>query len=102
MVRADKLIKEQKIRENIKNETFEKILLKVEKKIVISSNANYYFTWYSIPEFIVGLPLYSINDCKDYLETKLSKNGFEIEFFLPNILLIKWFPVNKKSEKKKI
>jgi hypothetical protein len=92
MVKADKLIKEQKKREDKKKETFNKILEKVEKKIILASSANYYFTWYSIPEFIIGLPLYSLTECKDYIIRKVDKNGFKIEFFEPNILLIKWFP----------
>jgi hypothetical protein len=46
----------------------------------------------SIPEFIIGLPLYSLTECKDYIIRKIGKNGFKIEFFEPNILLIKWFP----------
>jgi hypothetical protein len=62
MVKADKLIKEQKKREDKKKETFSKILEKVEKKIILASSANYYFTWYSIPEFIIGLPLYSLKE----------------------------------------
>lgn len=92
MVKADKLIKEQKKREDKKKETFNKILEKVEKKIILASSANYYFTWYSIPQFIIGLPLYSLTECKDYIIRKVDKNGFKIEFFEPNILLIKWFP----------
>lgn len=94
MVKADKLIKEQKKKDNIKKETFNKILLKIEKKIILASAANYYFTWYTIPEFIIGLPLYSLPECKDYIIKEMNKNGFTIEFFLPNILLIKWFPKN--------
>ena len=94
MVKADKLIKEQKKKDNIKKETFNKILLKIEKKIILASAANYYFTWYTIPEFIIGLPLYSLSECKDYIIKEMNKNGFTIEFFLPNILLIKWFPKN--------
>lgn len=92
MVKADKLIKEQKKREEKKNETFDKIVKKIEKKIILASSANYYFVWYCIPEFIIGLPLYSLMDCKDYIIKKIEKNGFGTEFFEPNILLIKWFP----------
>ena len=92
MVKANKLIKEQKKRDNIKKETFNKILAKIEKKIILASAANYYFTWYTIPEFIIGLPLYSLNECKEYIIKKINKNGFITEFFQPNIILINWFP----------
>lgn len=95
MVKADDLIKQQKEREERKNITFEKIYNQVEKKIYSASSGNSYYTWYRIPEFLVGLPMYSLNDCNQYLQNKLNKSGFTIEFFEPNILLIKWFPNTK-------
>ena len=96
MVKADKLIKEQKERDDRKKYTFDKIFMKIEKKIVLASSANFYYTWYQIPEFILGLPLYSLKECKEYIEGKLKNDGFESEFFEPNYLLIKWFPKDKK------
>jgi hypothetical protein len=98
MVKAGKLIKEQKERDERKKITFEKVFIKIEKKIVMASAANYYYCWYSIPEFIVGLPMYSFIECKEYVEIKVNKNGFETEFFDPNILLIKWFPKDESKD----
>ena len=100
MVKADKLIKEQKEREDRRHDTYNKILEKIEKKIVFASNANYYYTWYSIPEFIIGLPLYSLSDCKNYIIKKLNDNGFDTEFYEPNLLFIKWFPKEKTDKSK--
>ena len=101
MVKADKLIKEQKERDDRKKITFDKVFLKIEKKIVLSSAANYYYCWYSIPEFIVGLPMYSLKECKEYIENRLKNDGFETEFFEPNILLVKWFPKEETKDKHK-
>lgn len=92
MVTAEELIKKQKERDYRKNITFNKIYEFIESKIVTSSAANNYHTWYQIPEFMVGLPLYSLIDCKDYIIKRLKENKFEIEFYEPNIILIKWFP----------
>jgi hypothetical protein len=91
MVKASDLIKQQKEREERKKKTFDKIYMVVEKKITLASEGDYYYTWYQIPEFLVGLPLYSVDECKNYIQEKLKMNGFKTEFFLPNILLIKWF-----------
>lgn len=99
MVKADKLIKEQKERDERKKITFNKVFLKIEKKIILASAANYYYCWYSIPEFIIGLPMYSIIECKEYIENNLKKNGFKIEFFEPNIILVTWFDEEKTKEK---
>jgi len=99
MVKADKLINDQKERDERKKLTFDKVFIKIEKKIILASAANFYYCWYSIPEFIVGLPMYSLRECKEHIENKLKKDGFEIEFFEPNILLVNWFPKEKSKDK---
>ena len=92
MVKADKLIKEQKERENRKKDTFDKILLKIEKKIIMASSSNNYMIWYIIPEFIIGLPMYNLKDCIEYLKKKLIKDGFKVDIYEPNIINIDWKP----------
>jgi hypothetical protein len=95
MVKANELIKQQKEREERKKLTFDKIYSVIEKKIILASTGDYYYTWYQIPEFLVGLPMYSIGECQKYIQGKLKANGFDTEFFLPNILFIKWFEKTK-------
>ena len=95
MVKANELIKQQKERDERKKITFDKIYSVIEKKIILASTGNYYYTWYQIPEFLVGLPMYSIDECQKYIQKKLKTNGFDTELFLPNILLIKWFEKKK-------
>ncbi len=90
MVKADEIIKQQKIRENRKNITFDRIYCHIEKKIYLSSATNNYFIWYQIPEFLVGSPTYKICECKEYIIKKLKNDGFKIFFYEPNILLVKW------------
>ena len=92
MVKANELIKQQEERKKIKKKTFSKILNLVEKRIQMSSNSNNYYTWYEIPELILGLPIYNLNECKKYLIKKLEKNGFKTELYEPNLILITWFP----------
>ena len=60
MVNANDLIKEQQKREEIKIVTFEKIYKTIEKKIILASASNYYYVWYEVPEFILGLPTYDL------------------------------------------
>jgi hypothetical protein len=91
MVKAQDLINKQKEREKRKCITYDKIYNLIDKKINIASNCDYYYTWYQIPEFLVGLPIYSINECQSYIQDKLKKNGFDTVFYEPNLLLIKWF-----------
>ena len=92
MVKAGDLIKAQKEREKIKFKTFNKVFNIIEKKIVYASASNFYYIWYEVPQYIIGEPLYNYNECIEYLEKKINTNGFKIEKYEPNILLISWFP----------
>jgi hypothetical protein len=90
MIKATDLIKKQKELDNRKKITYDKIYNCVEKKISRASSGNFYHIWYQIPEFMVGLPIYSLPYCRKYIQDKLIENGFKTEYFPPNILLIKW------------
>ena len=92
MVKAQDLINSQKEREKIKYKTFSKIYNNIEKKINFASSSNYYYVWYEIPEFIIGFPLYNLEECKNIVTKQLKDNGFTIEEFNGNIILISWFP----------
>jgi hypothetical protein len=94
MVKASDLIKQQKEREDRKYITYDKIHTHIDKKITLASSANFYYTWYQIPEILIGMPTYNLNDCLKYLKEILIKDGFIITFYDPNILYISWFPTN--------
>jgi len=92
MVKAGELITNQKKREKNKYKTFSKIYKLIEKKIILASASNFYYIWYEIPEFIVGLPLYNLAECKTFVVKVLKDNDFKVEEYGTNIILIKWFP----------
>lgn len=92
MVKAKDLIKQQKERDEKKKIIFKKIFEKIEKKIVLASSSNFYECKYEVPEFLLGMPIYSIEDCKKYLKVKLKENGFKVNNLNDNILLISWYP----------
>jgi len=92
MINANNLIKQQQERELRKLLTFEKIYSRVEKTINSASLGNFFYTWYEIPEFIVGLPLYSLPDCIAYIQNKLLENNFNSNLIGSNVLIITWFP----------
>ena len=82
---------------------FDDILLQIHRRIKYHAELEQTFCIYSIPEFIFGIPLYNINDLKNYIMNTLKKNGFKILYFHPNTLFISWDVVTKiqnKSEKK--
>ena len=100
MIKACDLIKKQKEIDEKKYVTFKKIYTIVEKKIVIASSGNNYSIIFEIPTFLVGVSIYSVDECKTYLCHQLKKNGFKIDFFEPNILIISWFPIEDENKTK--
>lgn len=92
MVKAQDLIGAQKEREKIKYITFAKIFKTIEKKITLAASSNLNYIWYEIPEFLIGCPLYNLDECKKNIIRQLKENGFDIEEFYVSIILIKWFP----------
>jgi single-stranded DNA-specific DHH superfamily exonuclease len=92
MVKAEDMRKEQNERNEKKQKIFKKIYKTIEKKISVANSINDYYILYEIPEFILGLPPYSLDTASKYLKHKLKKNGFKVEYYLPNKLLIEWFP----------
>ncbi len=92
MVKANDLIKRQEDKENKKYITFAKIYNNIEKKIIKASERNLYYTYYQVPQFLIGFPTYSLKECYSYIDNKLKIDGFKTEEYLDNIILISWFP----------
>lgn len=92
MINAKELIKRQKDKEDKKYITFAKIYDNIEKKIIKSSERNLYYTYYQIPQILIGYPTYSITECYSYIDNKLKDNGFKTQEYLNNTILISWFP----------
>lgn len=90
MVKAEDLIKEQEEKNNMRKEYYKKVYKRVEKKIVQVNSVNESQCWYEIPEFILGIPLYSFEDCKQYLINRLQKNGFKTNMLNNNTIFIDW------------
>jgi hypothetical protein len=90
MVNIKELKKNAAERKELKKKCFNKILEFVNNKILIIAKTDCTATWYEIPLFLLGHPTYEIKDCGKYLMKKLKKNGFNVNFLEPNIILISW------------
>ena len=66
-----------------KFETFDKILQRCHNKITLYAENRKTECIYEVPGFIIGVPLYDINELREYLVSSLNKNGF-IEKPQPN------------------
>ena len=76
---------------NIKRyQKFDDILKRLHNRIKYHAKNEKTFCFFQIPEFIIGVPLYNINDLKEYLIQSLQKDGFEYMYIEPNWLFVTW------------
>ena len=91
-VDIDNLYEKNKELELRKIEIYNKILLKIHNKIKLQSRItkNDQWCWYQIPTMLIGVPEYRFNVCINYIYDKLKTNGFSVNCYKPNLLLISW------------
>ena len=79
-------------------ELYNSILEKVHHRIKFNADLEKTFCFYNIPEFIIGTPLYNVEELKNYIITALKKNGFKLLHIEPNWLFISWNTSEIKEE----
>lgn len=79
---------ENKKRENYA--TFELIYEKCKKMILKYAENEKYRFFFEVPEFILGLPVYKLNDAIEYIVDKLQKSGFLVKYYFPKYVYISW------------
>lgn len=76
---------------------YEKILIKVYKKIKISNKRKIYTFVYEVPNYIFGYSLFNTRECIVFLIVALRKKGLYIKYKNPNLLIISWEAVMKNN-----
>ena len=71
-------------------EIYDGVLVKCHKRIKYNSSLERTYCFYQIPEFIIGTPLYKVNEMRTYIINSLKNNGFKIMYIEPNWLFISW------------
>ena len=80
---------DRELRIKKRKEHYNKILQRCYNKIhFISKNRN--FCFFSIPKFVIGMPLINTNKCSDYIYKILVRKGFKVSQLNNNYLLIYW------------
>ena len=95
--------RKNEIEEN-KIKVFRKILHRAHTKIKITSrqrNAEQ-FTFFLIPEYLVGVPRYDVAACTAFIIDKLKENGFLVKYTHPNLLFISWAHYYDKTKRMNI
>lgn len=73
-----------------RTKSLDHVLERCHTKIRNASKKELHRTWFEVPEFIIGLPVYNLNDCIIHLMTSLNQNGFVVKYFFPKVLYISW------------
>ena len=85
-------------REAKKDLIYEEVYKKVVDKIKYTNKkSNDCFLIYSCPNYIYGIPKYSLIPCITYIMKKLTDNYFRVNYYSPNILFISWQHLPPKS-----
>lgn len=87
-------------REEMRLKVYDKVLEKVHKRIKLAASVDggSTFTTYTLPEVMIGQPLFNAEQCRSYIVTSLTKNGFRIKYTHPNFLMISWDHLRKEYE----
>jgi hypothetical protein len=83
---------------------FDDILVQIHNKIKLNSKNKTFYCTHPIPEFLIGKPLYKIEDLRKYLIDSLKRDKFDVLYIHPNLLFVSWERLknNKRSVKKSI
>ena len=76
---------------------FDDILVQIHNRIKYHSKNKWFYCTYSLPEFLIGKPLYKIVELRKYIIDSLKRDKFDVMYVHPNFLFISW---EKKKNKR--
>ena len=78
-------------------ELYDSILKKCHSRILYNSGLQRTYCFYQILVFIIGVPLYDVDELRQYIMNSLKTNGFDLLYIEPNWLFIQWNVKGAKS-----
>jgi hypothetical protein len=106
-INLDELSKHRNELDDNKEKIYKNILNRVHKNIKLTARqrTNDTFTFFLVPDFLLGIPVYNTSLCTTYIINKLENNGFFVKYTHPNLLFISWkhhIDKRKRSEIKRL
>lgn len=71
-------------------QVFDKALESCNRRIQSAAAVQAYECVFNVPTFVLGFPLYDVDECMDYVLRKLVSNGFITEVVPPRSIRISW------------
>ena len=96
MIDINELSKERKQLQKRKQNVYKNILKKIYNKIKLANKLNNY-CYYVIPNFVLGMPLFDVNKCSDYIYDNLVNKGFKVTRMKYNHFMIYWGHVDSNN-----
>lgn len=101
-ISLNELYRMRKQKETNKQMCYDKVLERCHTRIRNAAKFGGLSTFYEIPGMIVGLPLYNIQLCTEYIIRKLRETGFLVQLLPPPslyVIYISWDPEEIKPMK---
>ena len=87
---VNEIHKNQKEREKKRVQIYDKILIRCLKKIKESSIKEDSYSFFEMPEYIPGMPLYNMTECLMYILNALKDKVFNSRYVDPYLIFISW------------
>lgn len=84
-------------KKHVRTNIYDSILNKCHNKIKQAAEKELIGTFFNIPNYVVGLPLFNISECSKYIFDHLQQNGFKVNFLTFNIIHISWEITNHEQ-----
>lgn len=103
LINIDELHAKRTNRKNNRKKSYEEVLRRCHHRIKLTSETEEYcFCFYTIPNYIYGIPLYDQTECILYIINNLIENGFDVKYTHPNLIYISWLNKSNKNSKNKM
>lgn len=90
MINIHELNRRRREKKKRDSEIYQRVLKRCHLRIRMSAHNLDTKCVYTVPQYIPGLPLYSLLDCIRFLKTNLRKNGFKVNSLGFDQLFISW------------
>lgn len=81
---------EMNLKKESRTKSFDVVLERCHNKIKLAAKKELSRTYFDVPEFILGLPVYKLNDCITHIYNNLKRSGFVVKYFFPKLIYISW------------
>ena len=92
-ISLDDLFESKREYDENKLSLFNKILNRIHNKIKLTSRqtrGKEQYIWYLIPEMMIGVTRYNVEECIGYIIRKLRENDFVVRYTHPNLIFVGW------------